>query len=138
MNTKLFQMSETTEKLLKEAFMKGTTNPTRRQWKTRYGDPRSVPTRVPKLDKMVKDRLRPDTTKMDRALARLQALTLDAVGPLTSLLELREKEELTPENAMAAAKLALRFIGNASVQTSRERRKRAINDMNPKLTEFAE
>ena len=83
-----------------------------KQWETRYGDPHCVPMRVPKL---VKDRLQPDTAKTDRALARLQALTLDAVGPLTWLLELGKKGKLTLEYAMVAAKLALRFIGSSDL-----------------------
>ena len=39
---------------------------------------------------------------------------------------------------MVAAKLALKFIGNASVQTSQDRRKRAFSDMNYKLTDLAD
>ena len=39
---------------------------------------------------------------------------------------------------MTLAKLALWFVGNASVQISHERRKRAIKEMNGKLVELAE
>ena len=49
-----------------------------------------------------------------------------------------EKGDLTTKQAVEAAKLALKFAGNMSVQFSRERRKRAIRDMNPKLAELAE
>lgn len=42
------------------------------------------------------------------------------------------------ERSVTLAKLALRFVGNASVQISRERRKRAIEEMNSKLVELAE
>ena len=76
---------------------------------------------------MVRDRI---PQKLDRALARLQALFLDAVGPLATILEAAEKGSLTADQATMATKMALKFIGNASVQMSRECRKRAITEMN--------
>ena len=75
---------------------------------------------------------------MDKTLARLQALFLDIEGPLASILEDAEKGELTIARATTAARTALRFAGNASVQMARERRRRAIAEMNPKLTELPE
>ena len=137
-NSKLFSVSENTEKLLQDSFTKGVSNPARKQWRERYGDPKCVQTRIPKMDKMVRDRLRTDTAKTDRSLARLQALAMDAVGPLTSIVEKGEKGTLSLDGAIAAAKQGLKFLGNTAVQFSRERRKRAITDMNPKLTDLAD
>ena len=65
-------------------------------------------------------------------------MTLDAVGPLTTIVEQAEANMLTMEGALAAARIAMKFIGNASVQISQERRKKAIMDMNPKLVDMAE
>ena len=137
-STKLFAVSENTSKVLTDSFLKGLSNPSRRQMREKFGDPRCPPTRVQKLDKIVKDRMSQEAAKMDKTLARLQALFLDIVGPLASILEDSEKGELTIEKATIAAKTALRFAGNASVQKARERRRRAITEMNPKLTELAE
>lgn len=137
-NSKLFAVSESTAKLLDDAFGKGVPNATRKQWRERYGDPKCPKTRVPKLDKIVKDRLTQETARMDRTLARIQALATDVVGPLTTIVEQGEAGSLTAEGAIAAAKLALKFAGNATVQISRERRKRAIMDMNPKLSDLAD
>ena len=92
---------------------------------------------MPKLDKMVRDRMSQEAVKLDRSLARPQALCVDAVGPQATLLELAEQDQLTAEGAVSLTKLALRFVGNASMQISRERRKRAIEDMNGKLVELA-
>ena len=47
-------------------------------------------------------------------------------------------EARTVERSMTLTKLALRFVGNASVQISSERRKRAIEEMNSKLVELAD
>ena len=76
--------------------------------------------------------------KLDRSLARLQAHCVDAAGPLAMMLELAEQGELSAERSVTLARLALRFVGNASVQISRERRKRAIEEMNSKLVELAD
>ena len=75
---------------------------------------------------------------LNRSLARLQALCVDAAGPLATLLEQAEQRQLSVERPVTLAKLASRFVGNASVQISRERRKRAIEEMNSKLVELAE
>ena len=76
--------------------------------------------------------------KLDQLLARMQALCVDAIGPLVTLLELAEQDQLTAERVVTLTKLALRFVGSASVQVSRERRKRAIEEMNGKLVELVE
>ena len=136
--SRLFNVSENTDKLLRESFLKAIPNPTRKQLREKHGDPRCPPTKVPKLDKMVRDRMSQGTVKLDRSLARLQALCVDAAGPLAMLLEQAEQGQLSMERSVTLAKLALRFVGNASVQISRERRKRAIEEMNSKLVELAE
>ena len=130
-----FTVSEDTGKLLKEAFTRSVNNATRKKWREKHGVPKSAPTRTPKLDKIVKDRVHPRTAKADRDLARLQTYVLDAVGPLTHLLEM---ENIQAKDAVEAAVTALRFLGNASVQISRTRRKAAITDMNPAISDMAE
>ena len=103
--------------------LRGIPTTSRRQTRERFGDPKCPPTRVPKL---VKDRVSQEAVKLDKAMARLQALFLDAVGPLATILEEGENGSLTADKAMTAVKTALRFIGNASIQMSRERRKRTL------------
>lgn len=87
---------------------------------------------------MVKDRLNQETAKLNRVMARIQALMLDVVGPLTTIIEQAEAGTLTAEKAVAAARIAIKFTGNASVQISQERRKKAITDMNPKLVDMVD
>ena len=52
---KLFTVSENTNKLLQESFLKAIPNQAWRQMREKFGDPQCPPTRVPKLDKIVKD-----------------------------------------------------------------------------------
>ena len=61
-NLKLFAVSEATEKLLNDTFSKVVLNAMRKQWQERYGDPKCVKTRIPKLDTIMKDRLSPETS----------------------------------------------------------------------------
>ena len=49
-STKLFAVTENTSKVLKDAFLKGLSNPSRRQMREKFGDPRCPPTSVQKQD----------------------------------------------------------------------------------------
>ena len=69
---------------------------------------------------MVPDRMSQSAAKLDRSLARLQALSADATGSLSMLVEQGEKGELTVEKAMSIARVAL---GNTSVQICGEKKK---------------
>lgn len=123
----LNKVSQETEVLLKEAFSKPVSNGTRRRWRKAYGMPACDNTKCPKLDNTVKAQLPRECKDADRPLARLQALMLDAVGPLNTLLELHQGGQLTPEKAVEATSQALRFLGNASANVSTERRKKVAN-----------
>ena len=57
--------------------------------------------------------------------------------PLAKITDQAEAGTLTVERAIAAARIAVKFAGNASVQISCERRKRVIMDMNLKLVDIA-
>ena len=71
-------------------------------------------------------------------MAKSQALLLDAVGPLTFLLEELDKGTLTPQTTREAAQTALRLLGNASCHISADRRKNVLGDLNPRLTDMAD
>ena len=79
-----------------------------------------------------------DSAQLVKTLARLQALFLDAVSPLATLVEESEKNLLLVDRAGTAAKTAVCFLCNASIQMARERRRTAILEMNRKLMELAE
>ena len=79
-----------------------------------------------------------DCKDADRTLSRLQALVLDAVGPLTSLLERKQAGQLTTEAAANAAQLALRFLENAHANIATERRRRVMSHLNTDLRPLVE
>ena len=63
---------------------------------------------------------------------------LDAVGPITHVLEEAVKGQLAHKCAIEAAQTALRLLGNASVHSCRERRKNALQSMNTRLLDMAD
>ena len=90
------------------------------------------------MDKVIKSRLSAVTKSRDKQMAKQQALFLDAVGPVTFILEEAAKGELTQKAAIEAAQTALKLLGNASMQANRERRKQALQSMNARLSDMAE
>ena len=129
----LHKISDETEAFLESAFTKPVSNSTRRRWRKIHGMPACDSTKCPKLDSTIKAQLPKECKEADRPLARLQALVLDAVGPLSALLELHQKGQLTPDKAGEAASQALRFLGNASTNISAERRRKIANYLNKDL-----
>ena len=91
----LHRISQPTETLLKDAFSNPVANATRQRWRHTYGMPASENTKCPKLDNTVMTQVQKGKDN-DQALSRLQALVLDAAGPLTSLLE-QKQEGRTPD-----------------------------------------
>lgn len=136
--TKLFKATEKTEKFLACYFTTAVPNQTRRQWKDKFGAPSTPYTACPNLDKVIKSRLLPVTKSRDKQLARQQALTLDAVGPLTYILEEAAKGELSQKSAVEAAQTALKLLGNASAYANRERRKNALQNLNSRIVDMAD
>ena len=80
----------------------------------------------------------------DTALACLQALTLDAVGPLTDLLEKMaaggesSEDSLDLQVVKDAVQSALVLLGNASTQFSIYRQTKVLEEFNKDLISFAE
>ena len=89
----------------------------------KYGAPNIPAIACPSLDKVIKGRLSAETKSRDKQISKQQALCLDAVGPLTHILEEAAKGELTQKAALEAAQTALKLLGNASALASRERRR---------------
>ena len=79
-----------------------------------------------------------------QALARIQALTLDAVGPLSEALEMINCEEeedkvevdLDLEKLGATLEATMTLIGNTSTQIANIRRQRIMEDVNKDLVPF--
>ena len=63
---------------------------------------------------------------------------LDAVGPIIYILEEAAKGQLNQKMATEAVQTALKLLGNASAHANWERRKNALQCMNPRLVDMSE
>ncbi len=134
----LHRVSEATKSLLKETFTKSVPNGTRRRWRQAFGMAAFDATKCPKLDATIKAQVPKPCKDGDRNLARLQALVLDAVGPLAHIVEQAQQGSLTAESATEAATRALRFLGNASATISADRRRQVAEHINKDLKPLLE
>ena len=79
-----------------------------------------------------------NTKNADKELAKIQALVLDSMAPLTYLLEAEVKgESLTLEQVRDATKTAVELSGNANARISRLRREKVCQDLNKSLIPLA-
>ena len=90
------------------------------------------------LDKVIKSRLPTVTKSRDRQLAKQQALTLDAVGPVTYILEEAVKGQLNKKQWMMQHRLLYDSSAMPRLHASREWRKNALQSMNTRLLDMAE
>ena len=71
----------------------------------------------PRLDTIMAAECAKSTKSADHQLSRIQALFLDAAGPLSGLLDsINQGIEVTLDDVESAVKAALTFLGNASSQ----------------------
>ncbi len=103
----LMDVSENTAALLKKAFGKAISNQERQSLRKPFPAPRVDHTKCPKLDRVLKGNISKETKDRDNMLAKAQTLLLDAVAPLSNLLESVNTGNLTPEASANAVKTAL-------------------------------
>ena len=93
------------------AFSSEMTNSDRRKWVEKFGVPECNFVRCPKLDPMLKSTLPKEAIKANGYLSRLQQFWLDAVAPLTAVIEGAEAGELSVKGAVTAVQSALVLMG---------------------------
>ena len=71
----------------------------------------------------------------DRELAKIQSFTLDALAPLTTLVE--KTEELSAEENREAALTAIELIGNTNVRMSHLTREKIMTSVNKSFLPLA-
>ena len=102
--------------------------------------PKVAVTKTPSLDPAMVAQCSKSTKANEKTLARLQALTLNAVGPLTDLLEKLNSDavEIDADEVSYAVESAIMLIGNASSQISILRREKILEEYNKDLLPFAQ
>ena len=143
------KVREETELVLQKAFAP-LKNQDHRALRHQFLVPDMPLTMAPKLDKVMAAECIPAVRTSDQSLARLQALMLDTVGPLTDLRERisrsvssegQEDEEdqgLDLQVVEDSVQSALAFLGNAATQFSAYRRTKILEEYNKDLVSFSE
>ena len=126
----LVEVSEETRALLTTSCTRSVPNETRRRTRSRYKLPKVAATRTPRLDHFMKSETSLGAKSLDKDLARIQTFVLDALAPLTSILD---NNNLTEEAAKHASSTAVELIGNANAQISRLRREKIVQSVNKSL-----
>ncbi len=131
-------MTKESAKFLNECCKQSFTNPGRLEIRNKYPLPKVAATRTPQLDSYMKAELSATTKTADRELARLQSFMLDAVAPLSAILEAESRgNPMSNEENLAAVRAALQLIGNSSSKVSLLRREKITMQMNKSLLPLA-
>ena len=138
------KVREETELVLQNAFTP-LKNPDRRALRRQFVVPDMPLTMALKLDKVMAAECVSAVRTTDQSLACLQALMLDAVGPLTDLLEKisesspadsEEEQGVDLQMVEDSVQTALVFLGNAATQFSAYRRTKILEEYNKDLVSF--
>lgn len=135
---RLFHVGDETKSQLKQSFTAALPNATRRQLRDRFGAPNLPFTGTPSIDKVISSRLSSSTKSRDKELAKLQALALDALGPLAIILEGSARNDLTPQENLEAVQTSVRLLGNMAMHANRMRRANILRCLNPRIVDMAE
>ena len=129
---RVVEVSEATQKLLKRSF-ESMKNSQRLQTRNDFSLPKVAITKTPSLDQMM-------ASQCSKSTKCIQALMLDAVAPLTEVMELfhSEADEVSSEQIAKAVEAAITLLGNASCQMSALRRTRVLQEYNRDLVEWAQ
>ena len=127
----LIEVSEETSKILTTSCTWSVTNEARKRTRKRHPLPKVTATKTPRLDPYLKSEISTGARAVDNELARTQTFVLDAIAPLTTVLE--KGHSLSKEQVREATLTAVDLIGSANTRISRLRREKVINDLNKSL-----
>ena len=93
---RVVEVSEVTQELLKRSFV-SLKNPKRLQVRNAFALPKVAVTKTPSLDQVMSSQCSKSTKSNDWSLSRVQALMLDAMAPLSEVMELfnSDREEVS-------------------------------------------
>ena len=132
-------VSERTNKFLDNAFSTELDPSERKKLRSHYTLPQNELTKTPFLDTMMANQCSGSTKALDRTLHTIQGRMLEAVGPLSQLLESVNSDEDPPsmDQIGEAVETALTLLANASIHISSVRRAKVLEDYNRELVPFA-
>ena len=137
--SKLREVSEKTRSFLTDKCTKSLSNKVRLRTRNQYLLPKVPATKTPQLDTYLKTEVSAGTKTTDRELAKLQSFVLDAMAPLTTIINGADSESPLPfKETIQAVSAAVELIGNASVRISHLRREKVTSAINKTLLPIAQ
>ena len=111
----------------------------RKKLRSQYTLPQNELTKTLCLDTMMANQCAGSTKTLDKTLHTIQGRVLEAVGPLSQLLESVNSEGDPPsmDQIGDAVETALTLLANASIHISGVRRTKVLEDYNKELVPFA-
>ena len=92
-------------------------------------------TRTPQLDSYLRPEISQQGQAADKDLAKVQMFVLDSLAPLSHLMELdAQGHEISHNEALSAARVAIELIINANTKISHLRRTKVISQLNKFLS----
>lgn len=131
----LTEVSDETHQLLTTVCTRSVSNEKRKRIRSDFPLPKVPATRSPNLDAFIRPELSQTAKSQDKELAVIQSLVLDAVAPLTALLE--HGSDMTPAVLRETSLAAVALIGNANARISRLRREKILTAVNKSLLPLA-
>ena len=128
----VMEVSERTHQLLSDSCMRSLTNESRKRTRNWYNLPKVDATRTPKLDPVIKTLASQQALSADKELARIQTFLLDAMAPISAILE--SVDEMAVEDVGEASITTSALIGNANAKHSHLRREKLVTAINKNLT----
>ena len=104
-----------------------------------YSLPKVSATKSSVLDTYLKLDISQNVKAADKELGSIQSAVLDAMAPLTSIVEADAKgDNITHKQAVNAAKAAIELVGNVNARINYLRRTKIISQMNKALLPLTE
>ena len=132
-------VTEQTNRFLTEAFTKDISGVDRRKLRSHYTLPQNELTIAPFLDTMMSSECSSKVKSTDHSLFTLQKLILEAIGPLSQLLEVVNNCEpnLSMDQIGDAVETAIALLANASNKTSLMRISEVLEEYSKEIVPFA-
>ena len=138
-NPKLQEVLEATKKTLEKACQMRMANPTRLQTRAPYPLPKVPATRTMTLDSYLKPEVSSSIKSDDKELGKIQAFVLDALAPLSVILEAADGDQsMTVGGVQEVAVAAVQLIGNASAKIAHLQRRKVVTHLNQALVPLVE
>lgn len=127
----LVDVSENTRKLLTDSCTRSVSNELRKKTRSPYPLPRVPATRTPRIDHFMRAEILQASKSLDKDLAKIQTFALDAMAPLTAMVE--NVDTISKEDLQLALTSAIQLIGNTSARISHLRREKIVSTVNKSL-----